>query len=146
MSLFVLFMQKTAYEMRISDWSSDVCSSDLRHGAALVVDPRAGAALHRGRDDPPRPRAGPPRPVPAAAPSFVHRLAGDFPRLCAVPGRLAVAGGDAAGGAGVPVAHPGRGAGAARGVPEALCSVCARDETAGPVRLDRKSTRLNSSH
>src|SRR3546814_1731756 len=27
--LFV-FKQKTAYEMRISDWSSDVCSSDLR--------------------------------------------------------------------------------------------------------------------
>src|SRR3546814_4894507 len=25
----VLFKQKTAYEMRISDWSSDVCSSDL---------------------------------------------------------------------------------------------------------------------
>src|SRR3546814_4912971 len=29
--LFVFFFkQKTAYEMRISDWSSDVCSSDLR--------------------------------------------------------------------------------------------------------------------
>src|SRR3546814_4188209 len=28
-----LFKQKTAYEMRISDWSSDVCSSDLAHGA-----------------------------------------------------------------------------------------------------------------
>src|SRR3546814_1144386 len=29
---FVLFFkQKTAYEMRISDWSSDVCSSDLPH-------------------------------------------------------------------------------------------------------------------
>src|SRR3546814_8146118 len=27
---FFLFKQKTAYEMRISDWSSDVCSSDLR--------------------------------------------------------------------------------------------------------------------
>src|SRR3546814_12113111 len=26
---FVIFKQKTAYEMRISDWSSDVCSSDL---------------------------------------------------------------------------------------------------------------------
>src|SRR3546814_7386312 len=26
---FVCFKQKTAYEMRISDWSSDVCSSDL---------------------------------------------------------------------------------------------------------------------
>src|SRR3546814_7775081 len=30
--LFFFFKQKTAYEMRISDWSSDVCSSDLRVG------------------------------------------------------------------------------------------------------------------
>src|SRR3546814_2852177 len=31
--LVFFFKQKTAYEMRISDWSSDVCSSDLcRHG------------------------------------------------------------------------------------------------------------------
>src|SRR3546814_4665416 len=32
---FFFFKQKTAYEMRISDWSSDVCSSDLagRRGA-----------------------------------------------------------------------------------------------------------------
>src|SRR3546814_11676697 len=29
MFVFVFFKQKTAYEMRISDWSSDVCSSDL---------------------------------------------------------------------------------------------------------------------
>src|SRR3546814_2370833 len=29
---FICFKQKTAYEMRISDWSSDVCSSDLGHG------------------------------------------------------------------------------------------------------------------
>src|SRR3546814_10404937 len=28
-SAFVFFKQKTAYEVRISDWSSDVCSSDL---------------------------------------------------------------------------------------------------------------------
>src|SRR3546814_7358282 len=27
--IFLFFKQKTAYEMRISDWSSDVCSSDL---------------------------------------------------------------------------------------------------------------------
>src|SRR3546814_9971566 len=41
--LFFFFKQKTAYEMRISDWSSDVCSSDLqRH-----------ASIHRS---PPRPR------------------------------------------------------------------------------------------
>src|SRR3546814_5071289 len=31
-SVFFFFKQKTAYEMRISDWSSDVCSSDLRIG------------------------------------------------------------------------------------------------------------------
>src|SRR3546814_5991558 len=32
-SFFFFFKQKTAYEMRISDWSSDVCSSDLlRYG------------------------------------------------------------------------------------------------------------------
>src|SRR3546814_1787747 len=29
---FFFFKQKTAYEMRISDWSSDVCSSDLADG------------------------------------------------------------------------------------------------------------------
>src|SRR3546814_8454332 len=31
--IFFFFKQKTAYEMRISDWSSDVCSSDLRQGS-----------------------------------------------------------------------------------------------------------------
>src|SRR3546814_8677103 len=36
---FFFFKQKTAYEMRISDWSSDVCSSDL---AAIADDPELG--------------------------------------------------------------------------------------------------------
>src|SRR3546814_6984681 len=36
--MFVFFFkQKTAYELRISDWSSDVCSSDLQH-RHLVAD------------------------------------------------------------------------------------------------------------
>src|SRR3546814_3582906 len=35
--IFFLFKQKTAYEMRISDWSSDVCSSDLPNIAADTV-------------------------------------------------------------------------------------------------------------
>src|SRR3546814_1863200 len=35
MFFFFFFKQKTAYEMRISDWSSDVCSSDLHD---LVVE------------------------------------------------------------------------------------------------------------
>src|SRR3546814_14846484 len=30
-------MQKTAYELRISDWSSDVCSSDLQHQTGLQL-------------------------------------------------------------------------------------------------------------
>src|SRR3546814_3484797 len=35
---FFFFKQKTAYEMRISDWSSDVCSSDLMMMAMLRVN------------------------------------------------------------------------------------------------------------
>src|SRR3546814_1222861 len=37
MSQVVFFKQKTAYEMRISDWSSDVCSSDLDPNAQQAV-------------------------------------------------------------------------------------------------------------
>src|SRR3546814_4053781 len=36
--LFFFFKQKTAYEMRISDWSSDVCSSDLVRDLAERID------------------------------------------------------------------------------------------------------------
>src|SRR3546814_33129 len=44
--IFFFFKQKTAYEMRISDWSSDVCSSDLlpvdvarqRHRVRIVAE------------------------------------------------------------------------------------------------------------
>src|SRR3546814_5348039 len=35
--VFFFFKQKTAYEMRISDWSSDVCSSDLDYVDADAV-------------------------------------------------------------------------------------------------------------
>src|SRR3546814_6632328 len=34
---FFFFKQKTAYEMRISDWSSDVCSSDLTGGVDRIL-------------------------------------------------------------------------------------------------------------
>src|SRR3546814_10210733 len=36
--LFFFFKQKTAYEMRISDWSSDVCSSDLFNGTGVKLE------------------------------------------------------------------------------------------------------------
>src|SRR3546814_1886820 len=45
---FFFFKQKTAYEMRISDWSSDVCSSDRAqqgHVVDEVRDQRAGRAV-----------------------------------------------------------------------------------------------------
>src|SRR3546814_16402865 len=47
---FFFFKQKTAYEMRISDWSSDVCSSDLDAAPpmtannAIFIDPRDSVA------------------------------------------------------------------------------------------------------
>src|SRR3546814_6747834 len=66
MYAFVFFFkQKTAYEMRISDWSSDVCSSDLHigldalrqsdpalrpakiHGACAAQGTEAGEHFHR---------------------------------------------------------------------------------------------------
>src|SRR3546814_6920151 len=40
------FKQKTAYEMRISDWSSDVCSSDLLLKAGLVDKKKIKRASH----------------------------------------------------------------------------------------------------
>src|SRR3546814_4709662 len=36
--VFFFFKQKTAYEMRISDWSSDVCSSDLDYRKSPYED------------------------------------------------------------------------------------------------------------
>src|SRR3546814_11416808 len=47
MCFFFFFKQKTAYDMRISDWSSDVCSSDLvlRVLAVLRVSERPEEAL-----------------------------------------------------------------------------------------------------
>src|SRR3546814_6197860 len=49
-SCFFFFNQKTAYEMRISDWSSDVCSSDLPGINNLLhhaVDIRLSIGRHR---------------------------------------------------------------------------------------------------
>src|SRR3546814_12798552 len=55
------FMQKTAYEMRISDWSSDVCSSDLpsasrwAQGFEAMTVPKVALAPH-GMTDTAAPR------------------------------------------------------------------------------------------
>src|SRR3546814_6910397 len=60
MHISFVFKQKTAYEMRMSDWSSDVCSSDLarlgahsrgrtRHAQGPLALPRPPATLSRRR-------------------------------------------------------------------------------------------------
>src|SRR3546814_1644005 len=52
-TVFFFFKQKTAYELRISDWSSDVCSSDLSRPLRIVMlqpDPtrrRSRSASHK---------------------------------------------------------------------------------------------------
>src|SRR3546814_13582797 len=68
--VFFFFKQKTAYEMRISDWSSDVCSSDLPGCSRAARPParsihaecgecRSGREAHRDWTRMPRdPRAG----------------------------------------------------------------------------------------
>src|SRR3546814_8321625 len=55
--VFFFFKQKTAYEMRISDWSSDVCSSDLpttidetQSESKRVHAPRFPVVVDRDRD------------------------------------------------------------------------------------------------
>src|SRR3546814_2040382 len=51
---FFFFKQKTAYEMRISDWSSDVCSSDLRLGERRDMLARDAGGGGRGVGADPR--------------------------------------------------------------------------------------------
>src|SRR3546814_3798502 len=68
--MFLFFKQKTAYEMRISDWSSDVCSSDLSLDRQVKRSPREREGYVGGM----------------AAPRF----------LAAIPARLLLYGADAA--------------------------------------------------
>src|SRR3546814_5244137 len=82
--LFFFFKQRTAYEMRISDWSSDVCSSDLVDARLARVErsaPRAVARPYRKAGTPsPKPSAKPaaaapaPAPQPAASPAVVQQV------------------------------------------------------------------------
>src|SRR3546814_6739139 len=109
--------QKTAYELRISDWSSDVCSSDLHVGAYGVSVFRAGAALFILMG-----LAGCTGLVPSAGQRGApppQRASGTAPAARPVPAKPMDA---------LPAARPTNDISTARGLG------------------DRKSTRLNSSH
>src|SRR3546814_10767820 len=68
--LFFFFKQKTAYEMRISDWSSDVCSSDLSGQHTSASSP--GVSLCRGYAG--RPKSGQPQQARKVDPIGADRL------------------------------------------------------------------------
>src|SRR3546814_1746610 len=115
----VFFKQKTAYEMRISDWSSDVGSSDLTTCFNLLtkfLQPTAGSIVYKGQD------------ITRLAPAEITRLglARSFQISAVFPHMSAL-----------------------ENVRVALQRRCGesfdfwRSET---VLRDRKSTRLNSSH
>src|SRR3546814_5062988 len=72
--LFFFFKQKTAYEMRISDWSSDVCSSDLHE--RLASHPAGAPAACQERA---------PAPRRADRATSGERVAGPDPRRKARP-------------------------------------------------------------
>src|SRR3546814_1702729 len=73
-NVFYFFKQKTAYEVRISDWSSDVCSSDLHPGDALAVPGEDIDVLL----------------APSSAPWLKASEAIDFVRAVAAPRNLAI--------------------------------------------------------
>src|SRR3546814_1050336 len=117
--VFFFFKQKTAYEMRISDWSSDVCSSDLDLWILPVDVEHVGVVAH-----------------PADAALDAQLVVAHGVGLVGGPGRVLgeVAGGRRAVGAAAAVAFGHGGVELVVGAEE-------------PRHVaDRKSTRLNSSH
>src|SRR3546814_5829996 len=82
--LCLFFKQKTAYEMRISDWSSDVCSSDLGDPRQDQTVPSDGDPEHLDRpvgDDPAHQlEVGPPELDHQSLESGEHAQGGDDPR------------------------------------------------------------------
>src|SRR3546814_3208767 len=132
----LFFKQKTAYEMRISDWSSDVCSSDLvgREDAQVPAAHRTAQGTLRGRQ----------AEVPDGDDGAVQE--GEDQSGRRLP---AAAGADA--GLPCPVLDPARGGRAAprtmdRLDPEPDCAGSVLHPAGDQHRGDRKSTRLNSSH
>src|SRR3546814_595173 len=87
----VFFKQKTAYDMRISDWSSDVCSSDLGAGAstdppgidARAAPARVGWPSHTSKDTP----RWPPSPTTSPRSSRAHRSSKSRNSWASIPPR-----------------------------------------------------------
>src|SRR3546814_1313134 len=162
--VFICFFvkQKTAYEMRISDWSSDVCSSDL-DGAELHGDVQVAVVevLHFRPDDVLQIAAG--RAV-ADVPERIEAVAEPGPRLDHAQGELPQhrAAGQRAllaerlqrqvhgihiEGEQAPEGEADHGqAGDIRQETQRRGSVAGQQDGSEQAQADRKSTRLKSSH
>src|SRR3546814_2132159 len=128
MIFFFFCKQKTAYEMRISDWSSDVCSSDLEHVTGDMIE-RVGL-------------------LDIAAGLADHDTQLDFPIGLGAAARdhdVVIGADEARNGLGEEDRF---GWGLESGLARMIGIIEAdREEFADAVhRQDRKSTRLNSSH
>src|SRR3546814_10104446 len=87
MLCFFFFKQKTAYELRISDWSSDVCSSDLKRSSRSAPSRNCLPPSIRGYRIISTGRAAAPRRRRTAAPRTTGKADGNSLEQCA-SGRL----------------------------------------------------------
>src|SRR3546814_1324425 len=139
--LILFFKQKTAYEMRIRDWSSDVCSSDLPVDLRRAGPPLRGVGeaevLVASRFGKIGGRTAMSAPFSMWVPRPVWRSLWDCrhpPRVNATPS------------AAFRSVSIGRHPGLDPGSPAALKSWTADQARGDDKWEDRKSTRLNSSH
>src|SRR3546814_3111035 len=139
--MFFCFKQKTAYEMRISDWSSYVCSSDLFGDEPALAPIIAVEGEHQPEypdDDQRRIQDDPPQPVLALDPFLV--LVGPDERLLVIDEKARHHEQ-----AGHQKDHENdmRGFDPKHRRPQKTCQF---HRLSAANALDRKSTRLNSSH
>src|SRR3546814_2703452 len=120
---FFFFKQKTAYEMRISDWSSDVCSSDLTDPAATAIK----TLLVSNRDSREMRSNRPPNPILGARSAYRNN---EVPTTTVNSSKMNT---------------PLRGS-VAKACTEVSTPERTRNAPSNESENDRKSTRLNSSH
>src|SRR3546814_5099014 len=90
--LFVFFKQKTAYDVRISDWSSDVCSSDLLTRWPVTASTTIAQPATHGPVSPAIAKIDPPRIIPSRIEIDVPISTSPLPpvssRGCSTAGRI----------------------------------------------------------
>src|SRR3546814_10446357 len=124
--------------MRISDWSSDVCSSDLGRVMRLLLRPRTVGAFRRmDRLNRIMLKGRKPNDL-ACSEVWIPRRDGGQLRVVVYKPKQAAAN--------LPAVLWLHGGGYLMGTPEQDITTCRRLITAQPCVIDRKSTRLNSSH